>query len=76
MAFSEQDLSMLLSSATQTYIFNYAFEQKNPGYEFDIQTWTEAVQKLGANGLTVMNAATMEKLQNLMTSLDDFKKLK
>lgn len=76
MAFSEQDLSIFLSSATQTYIFNYAFEQRNPGYEFDIQAWTKAVQELGANGLTVMNAATMEKLQNLMTSLDDFKKLK
>lgn len=76
MAFSEQDLLMLLSSATQTYIFNYAFEQRNPGYKFDIQAWTEAVQKLGANGLTVMNAATMEKLQDLMTNLDDFKKLK
>ena len=76
MAFSEQDLLMLLSSATQTYIFNYAFEQKNPGYEFDIQAWTEAIQKLGTNGLTIINATTMEKLQNLMTSLDDFKKLK
>lgn len=76
MAFSDQEISVFLTSAIQSYIFNYVFEQKNPGFEFDAERWVEEVQKLAPNGLTVMNAATVEKLQDLINDLDKFKKFK
>lgn len=76
MAFSDQEISVFLTSAIQSYIFNYVFGQKNPGFEFDAERWVEEVQKLAPNGLTVMNAATVEKLQDLINDLDKFKKLK
>lgn len=37
MAFSDQEISVFLTSAIQSYIFNYVFEQKNPGFEFDAE---------------------------------------
>jgi len=76
LAFSDQEISVFLTSAIQSYIFNYVFEQKNPGFEFDAERWVEEIQKLAPNGLTVMNAATVEKLQNLINDLDNFKKFK
>ena len=76
MAFSDQEISVFLTSAIQSYIFNYVFEQKNPGFEFDAEKWVEEIQKLAPNELTVMNAATVEKLQNLINDLDKFKKFK
>lgn len=37
MAFSAQDIEILLNGAMQNYIFKFAFESRNPGCEFDLE---------------------------------------
>ena len=76
MAFSPQEVDMLLSGAMQTYIFKFAFESRNPGYEFDVDSWVEDLNKFGSNDLMIMNPEKQQKVQEILSNLDKYTKKK
>jgi len=72
-----QEIDMLFSGAMQNYIFNFAFESRNPGCEFDIDSWVEALEDvMGTNELNIMNKETQEKMEKVLNNLDAFAKKK
>jgi hypothetical protein len=72
MAFSPQDIDMLLSGAMNNYIFKFAFESRNPGCEFDIDSWMKDLDKFSSNDLMIMNADKQREIQNILGNLDQY----
>ena len=74
MAFSPQEKEMLLQGALSNYIFNFAFESRNPGYTFDVDSWGKALDNFGSsNDLNIMTPAKQRELQGILGDLDRFK---
>ena len=74
MALLQQERDMLLASAMQSYIFNFCFETRNPGYTFDPEAWTQALNDLTNNdNLVIMNDKFTAELVKLMNNLDNYK---
>ena len=76
MAFSPQEVDMLLSGAMNNYLFKFAFESRNPGCEFDVQAWVDDLNKFSSNDLMIMNAAKQQEIQNVLSDLDKYAKKK
>ena len=76
MAFSPQEISMLLSGAMTTYVFNFAFESRNPGYEFDIQSLINDLNKFSPDDLMIMSKDKQEEMQSILSNLDKYAKKK
>lgn len=76
MAFSPQEIDMLLNGAMSTYIFNFAFESRNPGCEFDLQSWVEDLNKFSSNDLMIMSKDKQKEMQNVLSNLDKYAKKK
>ena len=76
MAFSPQEADMLLTGAMNNYLFKFAFESRNPGCEFDIQSWLNDLNKLSSNDLMIMNADKQQEIQSVLGDLDKYAKKK
>jgi hypothetical protein len=74
MAFSPQDIDMLLSGAMNNYIFKFAFESRNPGCEFDVDSWRKDLDKFSSNDLMIMNAEKQRQIQDILGNLDKYAK--
>ncbi len=74
MAFSAQDKEILLQGAISNYIFKFAFESRNPGCEFDVDSWMQDLDKFSSNDLVIMNAEKQRELQNVLSNLDKYAK--
>lgn len=72
MAFSHQDIDMLLSGAMNSYIFNFAFESRNPGCKFDIDSWVKDLNNIGSNDLMIMSPEKQKELQKILSDLDKY----
>ena len=67
---------MLFSGAMQSYIFKFAFESRNPGYEFDIDSWIKDLNQFGSNDLMIMSPEKQQKVQEILNDLDKYAKKK
>ena len=76
MAFSPQEIDMLFSGAMQSYIFKFAFESRNPGCEFDIDSWIKDLNQFGSNDLMIMSPEKQQKVQEILNDLDKYAKKK
>lgn len=77
MAFSPQEIEMLLTGAANNYLFKFAFESRNPGCEFDMDSWVNELNEIASsNELNIMNKATADKLTAVLNDLDRFAKKK
>ena len=76
MAFSSQEIDMLLNGATNNYLFNFAFESRNPGCEFDIQSWVEDLNKFSSDDLMIMTPEKQKEIQSVLGNLDKYAKKK
>ena len=72
MAFSPQEKEMLLQGAMSNYLFNFAFESRNPGCEFDIDSWMNDLDNFNSNDLMIMNADKQREIQNILGNLDQY----
>ena len=72
MAFSPQEIDMLFSGAAQNYIFNFAFESRNPGCKFDMDSWIKDLNKLSLNNLTVISKEKQLEIQRILENLDKY----
>ena len=72
MAFSPQEKEMLLQGAMSNYLFRFAFESRNPGCEFDIDSWMKDLDKFSSNDLMIMNADKQREIQNILGNLDQY----
>lgn len=72
MAFSPQEKEMLLQGAMSNYLFNFAFEFRNPGCEFDINSWMNDLDNFNSNDLMIMNADKQREIQNILGNLDQY----
>jgi len=74
MAFTPQEKEMLLQGAMSNYLFNFAFESRNPGCEFDIDSWMKDLDKFSSNDLMIMNAEKQREIQEVLGNLDKYAK--
>lgn len=74
MAFSPQEKEVLLQGAISNYLFDFAFESRNPGCEFDIDSWMNDLDKFSSNDLMIMNAEKERQIQNILRNLDKYAK--
>lgn len=74
MAFSPQEKEVLLQGAISNYLFDFAFESRNPGCEFDIDSWMNDLDKFNSNDLMIMNAEKERQIQNILRNLDKYAK--
>ena len=75
MAFSMQEVEMMFQGAMQSYIFNFAFESRNPGCMFDMKQWIDDLNAVSAEDeLNIMNQANAEKLSAILYNLDNYAK--
>lgn len=74
MAFSPQEKEILLQGAISNYLFDFAFESRNPGCEFDIDSWMNDLDKFNSNDLMIMNAEKERQIQNILRNLDKYAK--
>lgn len=72
MAFSPQEKEVLLQGAISNYLFNFAFESRNPGCEFDIDSWMNDLDNFNSNDLMIMNADKQREIQNILGNLDQY----
>lgn len=72
MAFSPQDIDALLGSAISNYIFNFAFESRNPGCKFDVDSWVNDLNKLNSDDLMIMSPEKQKELENFLSNLDKY----
>lgn len=72
MAFSPQEKEMLLQGAMSNYLFNFAFESRNPGCTFDIDSWMKDLDKFSSNDLMIMNAEKQREIQEVLGNLDRY----
>ena len=76
MAFSPQEIEMLFSGAVQNYIYNWAYESRNPGCEFDMQAWVDDLNKFNSNDLMIMSRDKQKEIQDVIGNLDKYAKKK
>ncbi len=76
MAFHPQEIDMLFSGAIQNYLFNFAFESRNPGCEFDMESWLKDLNKFSSNELTIMSKEKQKEMQSVLNDLDKYAKKK
>ena len=71
-----QEIEMMFQSAIQSYIFNFAFESRNPGCMFDMKQWIDDLNDAVSpgDGLAIRNEASMEKLSGILYNLDNYAK--
>lgn len=74
MAFSPQEKEVLLQGAISNYLLNFAFESRNPGCEFDIDSWMNDLDKFNSNDLMIMNAEKQREIQDILGNLDKYAK--
>jgi hypothetical protein len=74
MAFSPQEKEVLLQGAISNYLLNFAFESRNPGCEFDIDSWMNDLDKFSSNDLMIMNAEKQREIQDILGNLDKYAK--
>ncbi len=74
MAFSPQEKEILLQGAISNYLFDFVFESRNPGCEFDIDSWMNDLDKFNSNDLMIMNAEKERQIQNILRNLDKYAK--
>lgn len=74
MAFSPQEKEVLLQGAISNYLLNFAFESRNPGCEFDIDSWMNDLDKFSSNDLMIMNAEKQRQIQDILGNLDKYAK--
>jgi hypothetical protein len=74
MAFSPQEKEMLLQGAMSSYLFKFAFESRNPGCEFDVDSWMKDLDKFNSNDLMIMNAEKQRQIQDVLGNLDKYAK--
>ena len=74
MAFSPQEKEVLLQGAISNYLLNFAFESRNPGCEFDIDSWMNDLDKFSSNDLMIMNAEKQRQIQDILGNLDRYAK--
>jgi hypothetical protein len=74
MAFSPQEKEMLLQGAMSSYLFKFAFESRNPGCEFDVDSWMQDLDKFNSNDLMIMNAEKQRQIQDVLGNLDKYAK--
>lgn len=74
MAFSPQEKEVLLQGAISNYLLNFAFESRNPGCEFDIDSWMNDLDKFSSNDLMIMNAEKQHQIQDILGNLDKYAK--
>lgn len=76
MAFHPQEIDMLFSGAMQNYLFKFAFESRNPGCEFDMESWLKDLNKFSSNELTIMSKEKQKEMQSVLSDLDKYAKKK
>lgn len=76
MAFHPQEIDMLFSGAMQNYLFKFAFESRNPGCEFDMESWLKDLNKFSSNELTIMSKEKQKEMQSVLNDLDKYAKKK
>ena len=76
MAFHPQEIDMLFSGAMQNYLFKFAFESRNPGCEFDMESWLKDLNKFSSNELTIMSKKKKKEMQSVLNDLDKYAKKK
>lgn len=74
MAFSPQEKEMLLQGAMSNYLFKFAFESRNPGCDFDVDSWMQDLDKFNSNDLMIMNAEKQRQIQDVLGNLDKYAK--
>lgn len=74
MAFSPQEKEILLQGAISNYLFHFAFESRNPGCDFDIDSWMNDLDKFNSNDLMIMNAEKQREIQDILGNLDKYAK--
>lgn len=74
MAFSPQEKEMLLQGAMSNYLFKFAFESRNPGCDFDVDSWMQDLDKFSSNDLIIMNTETQRQIQDVLGNLDKYAK--
>lgn len=74
MAFSPQEKEMLLQGAMSNYLFKFAFESRNPGCDFDVDSWMQDLDKFNSNDLMIMNAEKQRQIQDILGNLDKYAK--
>lgn len=76
MAFSAQDIEILLNGAMQNYIFKFAFESRNPGCEFDVEKWIQDLNNFNSNDLMIMSPEKELQMGKILNDLDKYAKKK
>ena len=76
MAFSAQDIEILLNGAMQNYIFKFAFESRNPGCEFDLEKWIQDLNSFNSNDLMIMSPEKELQMGKILNDLDKYAKKK
>lgn len=74
MAFSPQEKEMLLQGAMSNYLFKFAFESRNPGCDFDVDSWMKDLDKFNSNDLMIMTAEKQREVAEVLGNLDKYAK--
>lgn len=72
MAFTLQEKQVLLQGAISDYLLNFAFESRNPGCTFDIDSWMKDLDKFSSDDLMIMNAEKQREIQEILGNLDRY----
>ena len=76
MIFRQAELGAMLQSSMINYIFNFCFEQNNPGYKFDLDSLINIINSFDDGDLTIMNTQKQQDFEKIIYDLDSHRKKK
>lgn len=72
MAFSQEEIAMIVNSAMQQYVFNKIFEDHNGGKSFNLEAFTKKAQELSSDPLFNLSQEKQQAFADMMLNLDQF----
>lgn len=70
MALTIQEKATLFQGAISNYLFKFAFEFRNPGCDFDIDSWMQDLDKFNSSDLMIVEK--QRQIQDVLGNFDKY----
>lgn len=71
---SQVEQAKILQAVISDYLFRFAFESRNPGCYFDLDSWTRDLDNFTPEDFSVINSEKWQEILRLVSDVDKYAK--
>lgn len=71
---SQVEKTEILRAVISDYLFRFAFESRNPGCYFDLDSWMQDLDNFSPEDFSVVNSKKWQEILHLVTDIDKYAK--